>query len=414
MFGIGAWPAQAAWRDARSDAGVSSKVAFKHPLTNEIADTSVTIFADDAGSCIAAPSLEELHWLDGMDDKIFNNAHLAVGLTQNLEKAVRTVKLNGVGAYRLAQAIRNADGKVGRFTVSPCARYLGPYLTPDGSFNTECDRRIQVVNNNWITWRAFWGSRASQWIKKLVFHGIIFQALTSAVAAFVLSPAHYRKLTTTFCRKARSVLQGGACHKDNGKHNALSNVQVLEVLGYAPIAVEIAIIRLKFWANIFSNPEHHKLIIASMFGKSINTNELALHPHLVQLKTDMDYLVFVEDLAEYRHEIAANPLVLLSDPHLNLQFVKANFGAIRVAFLSTCIAPPPCCDTVPSGRRVRAPSLAHDVDALIAEPDAGDAAYDGRHDREPPVPHDGSAPSVDLGAGCDPPGVLPYAPLEKT
>ena len=89
-----------------------------------------------------------------------------------------------------------------------------------------------------------------------------------------------------------------------------------------------------------------------MFGSSLN-GDAPKHPHFLQLIADLEYLVFVEDLAEYRYEIVNNPLVLLSDAHINVQFTKANFKVIRIAFLSTSIAPPSCCDAPPSGPRDR-------------------------------------------------------------
>jgi hypothetical protein len=80
-------------------------VAFVHPTSGEITDTSVTILADDAGPCLAAKSVEELHWLDCLDDSLFDSAHANVGLKQNLDKAVRTLKLVGPGAYSIQRQI---------------------------------------------------------------------------------------------------------------------------------------------------------------------------------------------------------------------------------------------------------------------------------------------------------------------
>jgi hypothetical protein len=363
LFGLGAWPAQAEWRKSRADAGINV-IAFIHPITEILTDTSVTIFADDAGSTIAASSAEQLHWLDGVDDRLFNEAHAKIGLKQNPDKAVRTLKLQGPGSYTISRAIRMTEGKLGRMQLAPCARYLGPLLVPSANFSLECGKRIQTVNANWGKWRHFWSSRASLWVKKLVFHAIIFQALSSAISAFVLEPNHYCKLTTTFVKKARSLLRGAACFKEGTKHKALTNTQVLELLGYAPLTVEFAIIRLKFWASISRYPGNHALIIAAMFGRMPAKPCLEVHPHLQQFRADVEYLVYVEDLAEYIDEIKLTPVVILTDPHINEQFIKANFSAIRIAFLSTCVAPPACLVPhlprdalagVPCGVRVVAP-----------------------------------------------------------
>jgi hypothetical protein len=153
---------------------------------------------------------------------------------------------------------------------------------------------------------------------------------------------HYERLSTSFCKKARALLRGGACHSEGNVKRDLSNTQVLELLGYAPIVVEFAIIRLKFWASLLEFPEHHKIVMAAMFGNSVQTNSLDMHPRLAQLAADAQYLNFIDDIDEYKNEICASPILLLTDKHLNAQFVKADFSAIRVAFLSSSVAPPSC------------------------------------------------------------------------
>jgi hypothetical protein len=235
MFGLGAWKAQREWQVQRQLQGVSELLTFVSPNTRLPIDTSVTVFADDAGSCIAARSVEQLHLLDGRDDAIFDAAHAAINLSQNFEKAVRLLNVKGPGAMHIGRAISRNQGRCGRFVCAATARYLGPYLLPNATFTYELTRRLTAMNNNWCKWRKFWSSRASFWLKKLIFRCLVFQAMTSAAAAFVIEKSHYQKLATSFCKKCRSLMRGAACLTNpNGTRRNLSNLQVLEVLGYAP------------------------------------------------------------------------------------------------------------------------------------------------------------------------------------
>ena len=83
------------------------------------------------------------------------------------------------------------------------------------------------------------------------------------------------------------MLRGRACVRNESGTvtSTLSNTRVLENLGFAPLHIEIAILRLQWLADMCRKPTHHELLFAIMFGDLINVSgSQCQHPHLVQLK----------------------------------------------------------------------------------------------------------------------------------
>jgi hypothetical protein len=179
--------------------------------------------------------------LDGVDDKIFDDEHRKINLAQNHDKAVRQISIRGPGSAGVARAVANANGVVGKKVFSVEARYLGPYLHNDNTYNRELDRRIKHLHIVFRMWNKFWMAEGIPIKTKIMlFKGIVIQILFSAVIAFVLSKSNYVKIESVVCRKVRAMLKGRACVRGAGGEivGKLTNVNVLAVIGLGPMHID--------------------------------------------------------------------------------------------------------------------------------------------------------------------------------
>jgi hypothetical protein len=107
LFNISAWPAQTAWCEERRRLGVARHLEMIHPFDDSIVNPAVTIFADDAGSIVTADSIEQLALHDARDDRTFDETHAKIGLRQNADKAIRQIRLQGIGAAAIYRTMHN-------------------------------------------------------------------------------------------------------------------------------------------------------------------------------------------------------------------------------------------------------------------------------------------------------------------
>jgi hypothetical protein len=210
LFGLGAWPVQRDWITKRRDTGCASHLEVASPFDDgATVNTACTVFADDCGSTTTALSLEQLVLLDRRDDAIFDNVHLQANMKQNADKAVRQMALAGPGAEKVSRAVASALGCVGPFSVVAEARYLGPYLHANNSYDLELVRRISAMHRICWMWRGFWTLKhVTVKTKAMFFKGIVLSTVLSAVTAFVLSKNNYNKLNNEIVKKIRYILNG--------------------------------------------------------------------------------------------------------------------------------------------------------------------------------------------------------------
>jgi hypothetical protein len=187
------------------------------PIDDELINTSATIFADDAGATVTGDSIEQLTLNDTRDDKTFDKHHLIIGLRQNTDKAVRQIKLFGEGATKINRAAKNNDNKIGDKVYVSEARYLGPYLHIENTFDNEMVRRIAAMSRAFWLWRKFWHSVAPAKLRILIFRALIVSLLFSCVTAYALNEKHYRIMQGAVCKLLRRFLRGQAVtEKDDG------------------------------------------------------------------------------------------------------------------------------------------------------------------------------------------------------
>ena len=94
--------------------------------------------------------------MGNLDDQSFDHLHALANLNQNHVKAVRQVYVRGPDFAAVQRALANAGNQMGSSVFAAEARYLGPYLHTDNTYNKELDRRIKNLNIVFIMWRRVW------------------------------------------------------------------------------------------------------------------------------------------------------------------------------------------------------------------------------------------------------------------
>ena len=123
------------------------------------------------------------------------------------------------------------------------------------------------------------------------------------------------------------------------RYEALTNDEVLVQSGMAPVAVELAILRLKWFADVMRDPSHHRQYLAALLG--IDTNGVLFeHPHLSQLRNDLDLCAHIDSFTDSAGGVAESPEMFLKDPELRKTFSNIDFSEIRARFTMPCVPPP--------------------------------------------------------------------------
>ncbi|CAE7796881.1 unnamed protein product [Symbiodinium sp. CCMP2456] len=275
------------------------------------------------------------------------------------------------------------------------AKYLGGRRSYNNLFHCEVQVRIRAAFSGFSSMGSFWSrARSSRKAVRLLFRGMVQEALLSGLEATVLHPADIRKLDKALLHLGRKVLQGAACEKqtvaeqdgsNSIKYHAKPNEFVWKQLQMAPCDIELRIKRLTFWQQVARAPDLQVSLLATMFGQFGFGNPMlcldsgkpsgTAHAWILQLCEDIEALRVSDVVAHIPERMDGKPLLLFMAP-LREEFVQVDCSILRKVFLSVAIpppgyveAPPPnpvqppadidehehiCMDTLPDGSVCRA------------------------------------------------------------
>ncbi len=86
---------------------------------------------------------------------------------------------------------------------------------------------------------------------------------------------------------------------------------MLALVGLAPVHVELQTQRLKLFQAVARDPLNHQVLITAMFAKFDFEPDVYVHPWLLQLRTDLLGLSYIDDASGVLDAIGDNPLLLL-------------------------------------------------------------------------------------------------------
>jgi hypothetical protein len=266
-----------AWWDRTRCLG--PQLHFKHPITKELQEAGLVVFADDIAAVRAIP--------DGLattaaelliNDTITLDRGLGEGgWKQNVTKMETVPNLRKLGQNSLlakkvsdrwleiAPGSASADTVCGRFL--PCARHLGGLLSWNGNNSAELQLRLRSMTNSWLEMGFFWTSRIPWKLKRTMLIGRIVSSAISGLLSYAMLPSQYATLDVKLCKYIR-VLMAGTGHRvdEAGKHSSDSRIEVLKTWRQLPLQFEDSVRRLSWLKEMVAFPSDHKQITAAIFG----------------------------------------------------------------------------------------------------------------------------------------------------
>lgn len=293
------------WKSAAWELDEVCRMQSVLPGEDIAVDISMTVFVGDVAKRVAGVDEAQIVEQVQRATMVLDEVASVVQLKQNHDKRENVATLCGRGSAAMARRWRRAQMQVGEAPISlmkMAARYLGARLCYDFSYTIERKHRTDAAARAYYRLKGLWGQVMPFAYKRMVFVAVCLSTLVSAVTAFMLNKTDYKVLAGHLQKYARKILGGRACEKiqvEEGtgfvKYESHTDLCFLQQLQMAPVHIEIAIRRLKFYASMLDPPEHHRYFWTVLFG------EFALvgweeHPWAVEMAADLELLRYVESV----------------------------------------------------------------------------------------------------------------------
>jgi len=277
------------------------------PVTDKIVNIGKSAYADDLcdkNTYQSPPSPSQLLAKHAQKKEQLNSLLASTGIVQNTSKQETILTLRGAGsrnAYKAAQS--SEDGH----KIQDMIKYLGVWLTYDGSSGPEIRARLNAAWKRWNIFKPVWYSHDVEFsVRVIVFKSLVLNTLIAALDAFCLSDSEQDRLTSFICKRARALLLGKAhttFKSDDGseKHNSSTNVEVLRKCKLLPVHLELCLRRLKWFQFTLKRPSSAGSMLAAWL-KDLEWDDSGQNPWLYQLCDDLSKLVQLSD----------KPLLLIS------------------------------------------------------------------------------------------------------
>ena len=252
-------PRIAHWRGLLAERPQGNAGEVICPISGRCVDIATTKYADDLARRTAGKTVAETiaNHKGAIED-------LSTALGENyLQHTGKLMILPCLRGDRRAsrEATANTDGGLGQMQTA--SRYLGGMLHKDGSMAPERAARIQAMTSAWGTLRSFWTSKTSLKKRSYFFRATVFEAALAGCEAFLHTTKDVDALEAVVAKFGR-VLLGGVF---DGRR-AMSNKEVLNLIGLPPVGVAIKQRRLRILQQYVREPTKHVQVIAALFGKN--------------------------------------------------------------------------------------------------------------------------------------------------
>ena len=180
------------------------------PFTEQLVDTSITTFADDAGrSHMGFSNMDELKKQLTASDEGFDAGLDRVDMRQNADKKETTVRYNGKGSREKMREFFAEKKSQILGTPSRVVRYLGGWITTEINDSREETRRARIrLATAWHRMTGFWRSSNVGWgTKRTVFTALMTSVATTGRSAIVPNTGDQESLEKLRLKYARSFLR---------------------------------------------------------------------------------------------------------------------------------------------------------------------------------------------------------------
>ena len=263
----------------------------RDPLTRKTLEVGTTVFADDVAETKLANELDELQKEIVDSNEIMEAALHKQGMAQNGDKAVHIVACMGKGSPETLRKLGQWSEKQKLGKVCSKERYLGNIKHYNGlkSFNTE--RRINTAQECFYSMGSFWKRPGVHFrVKKMIYKGLIENALLSGLEAEALTNTEYAKLEKWNIRYMRKVLGPDNSVDVNGERRQISNTEVRSKFNTHTLDSTMSKRRLDWLVQIVDNPDDNAQLRAGVFGKLevVANVDIGWNPWVLQWEKDLE------------------------------------------------------------------------------------------------------------------------------
>ena len=316
-------------------------------------DLSTTVFADDLARTQVVKAPAEATRYIGEADTALGRCLGSQGHSQNAAKKVIMPHFKKRSErWHFASLQASAKGK-----ASVDARYLGSTLSIFRLNKPERAKRVQAVRAAWASLGRFWTSNAPLRQKRQVFLSQVMGSAVSGLAAFVLGQEDCRPLDKLIAKYLKVMLKGKATWVTEGGLRTLSHEKLRFYWRIPRVATEARVHRVKWLQSMAVNPQHHKQVLAALWGRlgpagpeqltPEGVTRTGANPWALQLERDLEEFSKLEGwcelLAEARTSSGGISIKKLFECGFAERFCSSDAGQLRQAELSREV-PPPCWD----------------------------------------------------------------------
>ena len=194
-------PAEKKWL-AKRHIQDNHKLVLQCTIFNRKVHGSITDYVDDVYNKLLVESNKaadaKKKWQESND--CFDECLAESGYKQNTTKQVVMPALRDMKENKALYSMLPCE-------VKPTARYLGPLVSSVPSLTLEREVRIKTANIGWNSMGAYWFSKTSKKLKRMIFIGKVVQGLISGLTAIIVNATDLKQFDSCIIKKVRAMMQ---------------------------------------------------------------------------------------------------------------------------------------------------------------------------------------------------------------
>ncbi|CAE8616396.1 unnamed protein product, partial [Polarella glacialis] len=250
------------WQEVSNMLEGDGRLLLACPVRGSLVDVSFSSYADDvARKTLCATAFNAIAKTAGVSARL-DQCLSRVDLAHIFLRADKRINIIGLCSQQTTCAAR----------YSAVRGILAPGFHFQGLQTEEVHIRLQAAQRGWFSFGRFWQTPGTpQRATKIMFDGMVYSPLLSALQVMPLLASHYVLLDKAVLKYGRKLMHGKACTKTNHLDGATSyqatpNFKVWEYLGLVPSSCELTVRRLLWYQTLARNSLLHVGVLASIFG----------------------------------------------------------------------------------------------------------------------------------------------------
>ena len=239
----------------------------RDPLTQEMIDVSVTVYADDVKEINMVHAAEEAIEVLTQSMNLLNEGILPLGLKQNDHKAEHVPSFLGMGHEKHSKDFATLLSEKGMDESKSVARYLGNYYAYNQSTKVTIQTRIYKAKEAYYALGRIWKTQIDLPIRRMLFKGYVISALLSGLECEALRHCDLKKIEVAHNGLPRRAMNGIFDTLVEGTMHQCSNEDLRKHMKVFTVHSTLRSRRLKWIQNIIKHPEDNVQLRAAVAGK---------------------------------------------------------------------------------------------------------------------------------------------------